>query len=107
MLRSATLALALLILPPTAGMADASHCGQASELAVARARWAVSRQSRIDPAEIEKVCRAYANNFYEAVVTRQAASLCEDGVSRQRDLEMLDAAIDAFNNMIAAECAGS
>jgi hypothetical protein len=52
-------------------------------------------------------CRAYANNFYEAVVTRQAASLCEDGVSRQRDLEMLDAAIDAINNMIAAECAGS
>ena len=64
-------------------LADASHGGQASELAVARASWAVSRQSRIDPAEIEKVCRAYANNFYEAVVTRQAASLCEDGVSRQ------------------------
>lgn len=40
-------------------------------------------------------------------MTRQAASLCEDSVKRQRNLEMLDAEIDAFNNLIAAQCTGS
>jgi hypothetical protein len=107
MLRSITFAIALLILPATAGTADASYCDQASELAAARSRWAASRQSRVDPVKTEKICRAYANDFYEAVVTRQAASLCEDSVQRQRNLEMLDAEIDAFNNLIAAQCTGS
>ena len=104
MLRSVTFAIALLILPATA--VDASYCGQSSELAAARARWAAVRQSRVDPADAEKVCRAYGNHFYDAVVARQAASSCEDSVSRQRNLEMLDGEIDAFNNLIAGQCIG-
>jgi hypothetical protein len=103
MLRSATFAIALVILPAAA--ADASSCGQASELTAARARWAAVRQSRA--ADGDKTCRAYGNHFYEAVVTRQATSLCEDGANRQRNLEMLDAEIDAFNNLIAKQCIGS
>ncbi len=103
MLRSATFAFALLILPATA--ADASSCGQSSELTAARARWAAVRQSRTD--DSDKICRAYANYFYEAVVTRQTASWCEDNVNRQRNLEVLDAEIDAFNNLIAKQCIGS
>jgi hypothetical protein len=98
MLRSATFVIALVILPATA--AHASSCGQASELTAARAR-----QSRTD--DSDKICRAYGNYFYEAVVTRQTASLCEDSVNRQRNLEMLDAEIDAFNNLIAKQCIGS
>jgi hypothetical protein len=100
MLRRATFAIALVILPATA--ADASSCGQASELTAARARWTAVRQSRTD--DSDKICRAYGNYFYEAVVTRQTASLCEDSVNRQRNLEMLDAEIDAFNNLIAKQC---
>jgi len=89
MLRSVTFAIALLILPATA--VDASYCGQSSELAAARARWAAVRQSRVDPADAEKVCRAYGNHFYDAVVARQAASSCEDSVSRQsRDARRRD-----------------
>jgi hypothetical protein len=103
MLRSATFAIALVILPAAA--ADASSCGQASELTAARARWAAVRQSRTD--EGDKICRAYGNYFYEAVVTRQSASWCEDSVNRQRNLEVLDAEIDAFNNLIAKQCIGS
>ena len=103
MLRSATFTIALMILPATA--ADASSCGQASELTAARARWAGVRQIRA--ADTDKICRAYGNNFYEAVVTRQTASLCEDIANRQRDLETLDAEIDAFNNLIAKQCIGS
>src|SRR5262245_33145445 len=102
MLRSATFAIALVILPAAA--ADGSSCGQ-SELKAARARWAAVRQSRTD--DSDKTCRAYGNNFYEAVVTRQTASWCEDSDNRQRDLEMLDAEIDAFNNLIATQCVGS
>jgi hypothetical protein len=41
------------------------------------------------------------------VEARQAASACPDGLNRQRDVDMLDAEIDAFNNLIAARCSGS
>jgi hypothetical protein len=102
MLRTATFAIALVTLAATT--ADASSCGQASELTAARARWTAVRQSRTD--DSDKICRAYGNYFYEAVVTRQTAS-CEDSVNRQRNLEMLDAEIDAFNNLIAKQCIGS
>jgi hypothetical protein len=105
MLRSATFIMALLILPAAA--ADASSCGQASELKAARARWAAVRQSRTDDSERAKICRTYGNNFYEAVVTRQTASLCEDNANRQSNLEALDTEIDAFNDLIAKQCIGS
>ena len=106
MLRIVTSAIALLIVPLIVSKADASYCGQASELAAAQLRWAAARQ-RVDPAQTEKSCRAYGNHFYEAVEARQAASVCEGGVNRQRVLEMLDAEIDAFNDLIAAQCIGS
>jgi hypothetical protein len=103
MLRSTTFAIALAILPAAA--ADASFCGQASELTAARARWAAVRKSSTD--DTGNSCRAYGNYFYEAVVTRQTASLCEDSANRQRNLEMLDAEIDAFNDLIAKQCISS
>jgi hypothetical protein len=36
------------------------------------------------------------------VKARQATSICEDGIDRQRALQILDAKIDAFNNLIAS-----
>jgi hypothetical protein len=105
MLRSAGFAIVLLILAATAAAAETSSCGQSSELAAARQRWAAVRQAHVDPAG--KTCRAYGNNFYEAVQVRYAASLCDDSVNRQRSLNTLDAEIDAFNNLIAAQCTGS
>ena len=99
------LIIALLIEPPIAAGADASNCGQA-ELAAARVRWAAVRQSRVDAANTEKSCRAYGFHFYEAVMARQAASTCKDGIGRQPILDVLDSEIDAFNNLIAAQCGG-
>ena len=40
-------------------------------------------------------------------MARQAVSICEDGIDRQRTLDVLDAEIDAFNNLIASQCDGS
>src|SRR5262249_57195562 len=71
-----------------------------------RVRWAAARQSRVDAAQDEKRCRAYRIHFYDAVTARQAASICEDGIHRQRDLDLLDSEIDAFNSLIAAQCGG-
>jgi len=99
------LVIALLIGPPTASGADASSCGQATEFAAARVRWAAVRQSRGDTTNNEKNCRAYGIHFYETVTARQAVSICRDGIDHQRDLALMDSEIDAFNNLIAAQCA--
>jgi hypothetical protein len=45
--------------------------------------------------------------LYEAVEVRQAAALCEDSAIRNRNLNTLDAEIDAFNNLITVQCIGS
>jgi hypothetical protein len=37
----------------------------------------------------------------------QAAALCEDSAIRKRNLNTLDAEIDAFNDLIAVQCIGS
>jgi len=86
--------------------ANAQSCGQTAEVAAARVRWAAVRQSRVDPANNEKTCRAYGIHFYEAATARQAISACKDGIGRQPILDALDAEIDAFNNLIAAQCRG-
>ena len=106
MLRIVTFAAALLAIPATAAKVEA-YCSQGSQVAAARVRWAVVRQSSIDPARHDEGCRAYGSHFFEAVKTRQDVAICEEGIDRQRALEMLDAEIDAFNNLIASRCAGS
>ncbi len=103
MLRILVLAIALLAVPAAASQVDASH-RQASESAAARVRWAVARQNSADLASDEDSCRAYGNQFFKAVEARQATSIREGGIERQRALEMLDAEIDAFNNLIASQC---
>ena len=106
MIQTIFLFIALLLDPATAAKADARHCGHASELATARLRWQATRQTSTDPTQPEKNCRAYGVQFYEAVTARQAASVCSDGIDHQRDLELLDSEIAAFNNLIAAQCGG-
>jgi hypothetical protein len=83
-----------------------ASCSQASEIAAARVRWAAARQ-HVGNSPTAESCRAYSHVFLEAVNTRHVASICEDGADRQRDLALLDADIDAFNNLIAAYCSGS
>ena len=107
MLRVAAFLIALLPIAVPVSKAEAPYCGQAFDVAAARTRWAVARQSSVDPAHYDETCRAYGNQFFEAVTARQTASNCEGGDKRQQILEVLDAEIDAFNNLIAARCRGS
>ena len=50
--------------------------------------------------------RTAVPHFYETVTARQAVSICRDGIDHQRDLALIDSEIDAFNNLIAAQCGG-
>jgi hypothetical protein len=54
-------------------------------------------------ADKEKICRAYAALFYEAVTLRQVATTCTVG---ERNLAVLDSEINAFNNLMATKCGG-
>jgi hypothetical protein len=96
----------LLLYPAAPAKADTGYCGHTSRLASARLRWQAARQIPIDPALPDKNCRAFGIHFYEAVTARQATSACQDGIDRRRDLTLLDSEIEAFNNLIAAQCGG-
>ena len=90
----------------TVSQADAS-CSQVPEISAARTRWAVVRQRSANAARTAESCRLYSTTFLDAVNTRQAISLCEDPAGRQQNLELIDADIDALNNLLAAQCSGS
>ena len=106
MLHIIVLVLALLLDPAIAAGADMSDCHQLSDLSAARLRWAAVRKSSVGPPQNAENCRSYGANFFEAVMARQAASFCRDGIDRQRVLELLDSEIDAFNDLIATQCSG-
>ena len=106
MLRIIIVAVALLIAPAITAGAGTSGCSQLSDLSAARHRWATVRESRVDPGQGEESCRSYRSNFFEAVTTRQAASICRDGADRRRTLDLLDTEIEAFNDLIATQCSG-
>jgi hypothetical protein len=108
MLRIAMPVVAILFIAAAVSTAEAAYCGgRTLDVSAARSRWAVARQASADPAHHDEVCRAYGTQFFEAVTARQSASSCEDDDKRQQTLEILDAEIDAFNNLIAARCSGS
>jgi len=106
MLRIIIVAVALLIAPAITAGAGTSGCSQLSDLSAARLRWAAVRKSNVDPGHSDESCRSYRSNFFEAVTTRQAASICRDGADRSRTLNLLDTEIEAFNDLIATQCGG-
>jgi hypothetical protein len=101
MLRMLAFAISFLANATTLSAAYAS-CGQAADIPAARSRWALVRQHNIGGKEDS--CRTYSHVFLEAVQRRHITSICEDEPNRQRDLELLDADLDALNNLIAAQC---
>jgi hypothetical protein len=105
MLRLLACAITLATNAATLSVAQAS-CDRPSEISAARLCWAGARQ-HIGTGPAVESCRIYTHVFLEAVNTRHVASICEEGADRQRDLALLDADIDTFNNLIAANCGGS
>ncbi len=49
-------------------------------------------------------CRVYRTEFYEAAVTHQNITHCEEGDMRQSTLKVIDAEINPFNDLIATYC---
>ena len=101
-----TLSCAVLILSFFAPISslEAWYCGRSFDVQAARIRWANARQSGPSAEDRDQICLAYGNQFYQAVEARQAVSRCEGGVERQKHIEILDAEIEAFNNLIATQC---
>ena len=84
--------------------AKASHCAQAHDNAEARLKWALERQGNGETLQKDDNCRAYRSEFYEAAVTRQNITHCEQNDIRQHALQVIDAEINAFNDLIATHC---
>jgi hypothetical protein len=75
MLRIAILFVAILPTAVTVSAVEASYCVQSFDLDAVRNRWAVARQSRVDAAHYDESCRAYGNQFFEAVTARHAGAV--------------------------------
>jgi hypothetical protein len=67
MRRIAMLFVAILPIAVTVSKVEASYCGQTFDVAAARNRWAVARRTSVDAAHDDESCRAYGNQFFEAV----------------------------------------
>jgi len=107
MIRIAAFLLAafLLVFLATPAMdAKVSYCAQAHDSAAARFKWALERQRDGEPLKKDDSCHAYRSGFYEAAVTRQDITHCEQDDVRQSALEVIDAEINAFNDLIATYC---
>ena len=104
MFRIATLAAVFLVNTAVACHASTAECAQATELAAARARWGIRAFYSPDAAHKREACRTYNKYFYEAVTTRQAISICGQGLARKRDLDIVDSEIETVNDMIATYC---
>jgi hypothetical protein len=100
MIRVGAFPLVLMIAPATAGKVDVNYCAQAPNIAAARLRSVLERQHSSEMRKDDS-CRAYRSEFYEAAVTRQNITHCEQDDIRQSALEVIDAEINAFNDLIA------
>ena len=74
--------LILLFFAPVSKL-EARYCGQPFDVQAARIRWTNARQSRPRSEEPDQICRAYFNQFYEAVQARQAVSECAEAGVRK------------------------
>ena len=103
MIRIAAILIIFLVTPAMAAKVDATFCTQAHDTAVVHLRWALAQQHDSELHQDDS-CRVYRNQFYEAAVTRQDVTRCEQGDIRERALRIIDAEIDAFNDLIANSC---
>ena len=97
-------ALLLVFLATPVMAAKVSYCAQAHDSAAARLKWALERQRNAITLQKDDSCRGYRTEFYEAAVTRQNITHCEQDDMRQSALEVIDAEINAFNDLIATYC---
>jgi hypothetical protein len=103
MSRITALLMVFFVTPAVAAKVDVTFCTQAHDTAAAHLKWALAQQH---DSKLHKndSCGAYRNQFYEAAVIRQNVTRCEQADIRKRALEVIDAEINAFNDLIADSC---
>jgi hypothetical protein len=106
MLRIVILSIVISLGPTIARGADMPGCNRVSHLSSSRHRWTAARKSRADLVHEKESCRYYRSNYFEAVMTRKDAPVCERVIDRQRLVERLDSEIEALNDLIATQCSG-
>jgi hypothetical protein len=101
--RAVSLVAPFLLLLCATTARSASDCDPASIAIASHHRLARSSQNNMDHAANAENCRAYFKEFVEAVIARQTAATCRDGLRRERAFEILDAEIQRFNDRISAQ----
>ena len=84
----------------------ASQCAAPNEIATALPHWAATHKRLPSPMDHDSACRALAAALVESVTARQLATTCAGEAGRRSAVEALDAEINAFNDLLAAECPG-
>ena len=100
----AFLIIILLVGPAVAATVNVAYCAQAHEIALSRLKWALARQHDSNVSQDDDSCRVYRSVFYEAAVTRQSVTRCEQVDIREYALQVIDDEINAFNDLIATHC---
>ena len=69
-------------------------------------RRARASQNSVNHSSVDEKCRVVISQFVEAVTARQAAATCQNSVSRERALRIIDAEIETFNDRIGEQSCG-
>jgi hypothetical protein len=85
---------------------SASQCDRASIVVASHLRLTRVSHNSMGHAANDEDCRTYFKQFVEAVTARQTAASCQDGLERQRALEILDTEIQKSNDRIAEQSCG-
>ena len=101
-LTGAAFALLLLSMPSTVAL-GAPECDQGSGPSASQIRRTRASQNSMNRSTATEDCHVVIAQFIEAVTARQAAASCQDDVSRERALKVLDVEIQTFNNRIAEQ----
>jgi hypothetical protein len=99
-------ALLLLSMSNTAAL-GAPECDQVSTLSASHIRRARASHNSVSHSSVDERCRVIISQFVEAVTARQAAATCQNSVSRERALRIIDAEIETFNDRIGEQSCGS
>jgi hypothetical protein len=84
----------------------ASKCDQESTLGDSHIRRARASQNGVNHSSVDEKCRVFISQFVEAVTARQAVAACQNSVSRERALRIIDAEIETFNDRIGEQWCG-
>ena len=99
-------ALLLLSMANTAAL-GAPECDPEPTLSASHIRRARPSQNSVSHSSVDENCRVIISQFVEAVTARQAAATCQNSVSRERALRIIDAEIETYNDRIGEQSCGS